>query len=113
MSSFNPIPKPKHTRNKNSRHVSNLMPTHYEPCEVHGCPNAWRETHEVFGGAMRNWSIRNKLQAHLCTNHHTGSEGVHSGNVQLEAHLKAKYQWIFEKQHGHEAFMNAVGRNYL
>jgi hypothetical protein len=115
MSSFNPVPKPKKAaHNKNSRHKSNPAPTHYEPCEVPGCPNAWRETHEVFHGTgNRNMSIRYRMQAKLCLNHHKGREGVHSGNVELDLFLKQKYQRIFESQYGHDAFMKAIKRNYL
>jgi hypothetical protein len=109
---MNPVPKPKMQRNKNSRHITNKKPDRYEPCEVDGCPGRWESTHEVFGGALRNWSIRNGMQAHLCNNHHTGKDGVDTGNTELDLMLKRKYQRIYEAQHGHESFMKSVGRNY-
>lgn len=114
MSGFHPVPKPaKGGRNKNSRHITNKRPDRYEPCEAPGCPGRWESTHEIYGGALRNWSIRNGLQAKLCNHHHTGADGVDEGNAELDAHLKAKYQRIFEERHGHAAFMAAVGRNHI
>ena len=47
---------------------------------------------------------------HYC--HNEPPNGVHH-NRENDLRLKREYQAIFEAQHGHDAFMQVFGRNYL
>ena len=70
--------------------------------------------HEVFfGTANRKKSIEWGLYVPLCPEHHNMSnKGVHF-NKTLDTKLKKYAQKKFEEKHGHEKFMEVIGKNYL
>lgn len=97
---FRPVPKPeKRTRNKNSRHQSNPAPTVADRCIVCGAPYA--ETHEAYGGSMRNLSRKYGLTFRLCHEHHQGTAGVHGRDgLPLREWIQKEAQRMFEERHG-------------
>ena len=69
--------------------------------------------HEVFyGSANRKKSIEWGCQVWLCGPHHNLSkDGVHM-NRQRDLLLKQYAQKVFEKEYGHEKFMEVFHKNY-
>lgn len=70
------------------------------------------ERHHVMPGPNRKLSERYGLTVYLCREHHTGTTGVHN-NRQLDLALREEAQKRFENILGHEAWMEAFGRNYI
>lgn len=68
--------------------------------------------HHVFPGSRRSDSERLGLKVWLCENHHTGAEGVHQNYEKMRL-LQRIAQAKYEDDHGHEAWMREMGRNYL
>ena len=67
----------------------------------------------MFGAGNRKASERFGMVADLCHYcHNEPPNGVHH-NRENDLRLKREYQAIFEAQHGHDAFMQVFGRNYL
>lgn len=71
-------------------HKSNKRLEHYEPCTVCGRP-AW-ETHEVYGGANRNKSIKFGAQVFICRDCHENQKTINQ--------LRKEYQQIMMDAHG-------------
>lgn len=67
-----------------------------------------------FGHGLRKISDDNGFTVYLCQECHRGTKGVHGrdGNV-LNRALKADVQRKYESIHGHDAWMELVGRSYL
>lgn len=95
---------------KKHRAKNNPRPTYEDVCII--CGAGYAHLHEVYGGKNRQISIKHKLQARLCFNHHTGLQGVH-GNIVFDLSLKRQAQEEFEKTHSREEFLKIIGRSYL
>ena len=110
---LNPCPKPSTKKSvKNSKHQSNPRPTEEDYCIVCGKPFA--ETHECFGAANRNNSIKYGLQVRLCAEHHRGTTGVHGKHgILLRTQLEEWAQTKFEKDHTREEFIKIFGKSCL
>lgn len=82
-------------------------------CIECGAPGA--ETHECFGGSRRNMSRLYGLTVRLCTDHHTGTAGVHGKDgKELREWCERFGQRKFEREHGtREDFIRLFGRSYL
>ena len=52
-----------------SKHRTNKRPHEYRPCEICKVGN-WEETHEIFSGSDRNFSIDNNAQLRICQKCH-------------------------------------------
>lgn len=65
------------------------------------CIDAARQNEKKLISALQNIAISGM-----------GPDGVHN-NPRFNFQLKQEFQEIFEKQHGHEKFMEVFGRNYL
>lgn len=70
------------------------------------------EEHHIFAGAYRNKSEQYGLKVYLCHEHHTGTDGVHSGNVWLNRILKRTAQVAFIKAYPEIDFTEIFGRNW-
>lgn len=73
------------------------------------------EPHEIFfGNANRKKSIKDKMVAYLCRQHHTGYKTAVHENRQLDLYLKQNGQIVWEKTYGdREAFIKRYGRSFL
>lgn len=72
------------------------------------------ESHHIFfGTALRPISDKHGLKVWLCAYHHRDQKNGAHGNREVDLYLKQKAQRAFEKKHGHEKFMEIIGRNYL
>jgi len=72
------------------------------------------EIHHVYKGKNRKNSEKYGLKVKLCSYCHRSENGVHGKNGHMkDITLKRQFQYIFEQQHGHEKFMQIIGRNYL
>jgi hypothetical protein len=108
---YNPIPKPKHKKQK--RAVNNSRPTAEDICEVCGKPYA--HNHEVFFGKNRQNSIKYGMQKRLCYEHHNkpGCVNPHY-NKAVDALYKREAQVNFQMIHGNrEDFVSIFGKSYL
>lgn len=81
-----------------------------EHCIVCGAPAQW---HHCPSGCFRKKADKYGLLFPLCQRHHTGEEGVHTGNTELNLKLHRIAQKVFEKKYGHEKWMEEFRRNYL
>lgn len=70
------------------------------------------EEHHIFAGAYRSKSEHYGLKVYLCHNHHTGADGVHSGNKWLAKALKTIAQHRFEQEYPELEFTEIFGRNW-
>ena len=71
------------------------------------------ERHHVLGGvANRPLSERYGLWVWLCTEHHTGKDGVQYDRKRNQA-FKRLAQIAFEARYSHEEWMNVFKKNYL
>lgn len=71
------------------------------------------ESHHIFGSGCRKNSEKYGLKVWLCNKHHTGNEGVHSRNHQLDRQLRILAQLEFEKTHTREEFIRLFIRSNL
>ena len=72
------------------------------------------EVHHVFfGRGMRAVSDKHGLKLFLCPYHHRDQKHGAHGNREVDLYLKREAQKVFEKKHGHDRFMEIIGRNYL
>jgi hypothetical protein len=112
MDNFNPVPKP--PKGKRKRAKNNPMPTAEDICTYPGCRRGFAHLHErFFGNGKRQLSIKYKLQARLCYEHHEGPEGPHQ-NKEFDLKLKQEGQQEFERLYGtREDFVKIFGKNYL
>ena len=69
--------------------------------------------HIFFGNALRPISDKHGLKVWLCALHHRDQKHGAHGNREVVLQLKRAAQKAFEKKHGHERFMEIIGRNYL
>ena len=54
------------------------------------------------------------MKVKLCNECHRGTFGVHGKHGKTkDKTLKKIFQIDFEEEHGHEKFMEIIGRNYL
>jgi hypothetical protein len=106
------FPKPKVKKGNSRRAKNNPVPTIYDRCAICGQPYA--SLHEVFYGTKnRQNSIDYGMQIRLCIYHHqVGPDAVHN-NPEFNQQLKEKYQRIFERQHGHNKFIEVFGENFI
>lgn len=71
------------------------------------------EHHVMFGMADRKLSEKYGLKVYLCPEHHrTGKESAHKDKDVNDA-LRRMAQRVFERKHGHEAWMRVFRKNYL
>lgn len=70
------------------------------------------EEHHIFPGSRRRASEKWGCKVWLCNRHHTGADGV-QWNARKSLKLKQLAQSKYEQLYGHEAFINAFGKNYL
>lgn len=69
--------------------------------------------HHIFGGGRRSISDRYGLWVWLSPEwHNMSGHGVHF-NHELDLRLKREAQAAFEAQHGRQAWMELLGKNYL
>lgn len=68
--------------------------------------------HIYFGNPGRKLSEKWGCWCWLTADEHVGSMGAHN-NRDLDLYLKRICQKAFEERHGHPAFMEVFGRNYL
>lgn len=81
-------------------------------CYICGCCRVHAH-HIFFGTANRKISDRYGYIAPLCSEHHTGSNGVHL-NRDLDLHLKRIAQEHFENHHGtRDNFIKTFGKSYM
>ena len=81
-------------------------------CHICGSCN-WIEQHEVFHAANRKASKAYGMTVDLCHYcHNEPPNGIHH-NRENELTLKREFQARFEDEHGHDAFMQVFGKNYL
>jgi hypothetical protein len=109
MDRLNPIPKPKHKKQK--RVVNNSRPTAEDYCTVCGKPYA--STHEVYEGTgRRQISIRYKMQVKLCMKCH---EDIQTHPLQgRDLELKQEFQRKFEAEgNSRELFRRLFSVSYL
>ena len=73
------------------------------------------ELHHIFFGSRRKMSDKYKDQCTvwLCHDHHTGTNQAVHNSRQMDLALKHIGQSTFEKDYGHEKFMEIFGKNYL
>lgn len=71
------------------------------------------ECHHVYGSGCRKNSEKYGLKVWLCNRHHTGIDGVHNGNYQLDTQLRILGQLEFEKTHSREEFIRLFIRSNL
>jgi hypothetical protein len=105
------FPKPKVKKGNSRRAKNNPVPTIYDRCYFTGKPYA--ELHEVFFGPDRQNSIKWGMQIRLSPELHRVGPGAVHNNKEFDLMLKRMFQKKFEKEHGHEKFMEVFGRNYL
>jgi hypothetical protein len=106
---INPIPKPKHKKQK--RAVNNSRPIE-KKCYITGATTGLHK-HHIFGGANRKLSEQYGLYVYLIPKYHNMSdEGVHF-NRTFDLQLKREAQAEFEKVHSREEFIRIFGKNYL
>ena len=60
-------------------------------CEVCGS-NQGVQLHHIIGGPSRSTCETKESVVALCLNHHTGAEGVHNGNTELDRRLKKRLE---------------------
>lgn len=103
---------PKPDKKKQKRAKNNPKPTIEDKCYVCNAPYA--ATHEVFyGRGKRQLSIKYKMQAKLCYEHHEHTRtGIHF-DKRFDFKVKQIYQRKFEKEYSREKFIEVFGRNYL
>lgn len=70
--------------------------------------------HIFFGTGLRPIADKYGLTCYLCPECHRGTKGVHGrdGNA-LNRALKCDAQRKYESIHGHDAWMQLVGRDFL
>ena len=81
-------------------------------CYVCGCVRGLEVHHIMPGTANRKLSTKYGLVVYLCREHHTGKTGVHTDH-ELMIRVKMDGQRAFESIHGHQAWMDVFGKNYL
>lgn len=87
-----------------------ILPTNHGECYLCG-----KETdtavHEVFyGTANRRNSKKYGTWVNLCPRCHVA---LHADPDGLDAELKRHTQWVFERTHTRQEFIEIFGRNYL
>ncbi len=70
--------------------------------------------HIIYGTGLRPIADKYGLTCYLCPECHRGTKGVHGrdGNA-LNRALKCDAQRKYESIHGHDAWMQLVGRDFL
>lgn len=69
--------------------------------------------HHIFGGANRSNSEEDGLWIYLCAKHHNMSDNSVHFDSDLNLSIKKLGQKRYEMEHGHDAFMERYGKNYL
>ena len=71
--------------------------------------------HCIYGTAKRKLADKYKLTVWLCNKHHTGIDGVHTANKQLDTHLKqlSQKEFINEYKKTTDDFIKIFGKGYL
>lgn len=71
------------------------------------------QEHHCFRNPFRRKSEKYGLKVWLCAEHHTGDNGVHGYNKQLDLQLKRLAQSKFEETHTREEWLKEFMRSYL
>ena len=74
------------------------------------------QEHHIFGGPCRKKSEHFGLKVRLCFRHHgeKGEKDVHRPDKnEYGLLLKAIGQQVFEKEYGHDRFMEEFGKDYI
>lgn len=83
-------------------------------CFICGSQYGLERHHVIFGTAGRKLSERYGLTVMLCYEHHRGRHGVHGmDGKELNRQLHIVAQTAFEGIHGHEKWMEIIGKNFL
>ena len=90
----------------------NKKPTLNDMCAICGKPFAM--THEVFyGNPYARFSQDYNMTIKLCYDHHQHHKtGIHFDRA-FDLKIKRKYQTVFEKEHGHEKFIEIFDKDYI
>lgn len=106
---INPVPKPKH---KKQRRVVKYPPVKKE-CYITKATEGLHK-HHIFGGPNRKLSEMYGLYVYLIPRlHNMSKKGVHF-NKEFDLQLKREGQRKFERLHGsREDFIRIFGKNYL
>lgn len=71
------------------------------------------QEHHIFRNPFRNKSEKYGLKVWLCAEHHTGDNGVHGKNKELDITLKKLAQHKFEETYSREKWLQEFMRSYL
>lgn len=83
-------------------------------CYVTGRTDNLHKHHCIHGKGRRPLSDKYGLWVYITGEYHNQSnKGIHTGNSELDLHIKQVAQRTFEEKHSHELFMEIFGENYL
>lgn len=82
-------------------------------CLVCGDRHYLQEHHIYHGTGKRKISDANGFTCWLCQWHHTGTDGVHGRNYNLDLQLKRMCQLKYEEEHSREEFIALMGKSYV
>lgn len=82
-------------------------------CYICGSTYMLAPHHCIEGSGRRLKSEEHGLKVLLCLDHHTGRNGVHSGNYELLRDLQEQAQRAFEKTHTRAEFIKEFGLSFL
>lgn len=92
---------------KLERNRFSILTDDLEHCVI--CNKPKEHLHEVFPGAFRQRSMKERMVMPLCAFHHTQ---IHK-DTELSLYWKQSCQKLFEKSHTRDEFIKIFGRNYL
>lgn len=97
-----------------ANHKHSILQGKEKYCWVTGARNVPLEKHHVLFGKYYKIADKNGFWVYLIPELHRGTNGVHGKNGHvLDQRLKQEVQRAFEKEYGHEAWMELVGRSYI
>lgn len=91
------------------RKRTSLFTNDLDHCYVCGGNKKRDALHEIFEGAYRQRSMKEKMVLPLCLKHHNQ---IHSNN-EMALYYKRMAQQKYEETHTREEFIKMFGRNYL
>lgn len=103
------FPKPTYPKQKKAKNNKRLIG--YHQCER--CGAAASETHELWGGPLRQICIEYGIQKKLCHACHQKFTEERPEIKTIQFRWRQEAQRDFEARWGHEFWMQKIGRNYL